>query len=147
MELTNCINFMLYSAQNAVLSYFRERLAQYDVTPIQYSLLKCLSTEDGQTPSQLAHALRLDASSITGLLTRLEKKELVHRVYSTEDRRSVHVHLLPAGAALLVPIDTTIEDANRVMAEGFTEEEFANFKKNLLAVEYNARLHVGTEKK
>ena len=146
MELASCINFLLYSAQNAVLGYFRERLAQYDVTPIQYALLKCLSTEDGQTPSQLAQALRLDASSITGLLTRLEKKELVQRVYSTEDRRSVHVHLLPAGSTLLVPINETIEDANVAMAEGFSEEEFNNLKEYLLAVERNARTHLAEKK-
>lgn len=147
MELANCINFLLYSAQNAVLSYFRERLAQYDVTPIQYSLLKCLSVEDGQTPSQLAQALRLDASSITGLLTRLEKKDLVQRVYSTEDRRSVHVHLLDAGRELLIPINETIEDANVAMAEGFSEEEFTRFKESLLAVEHNARRHISADKK
>ena len=146
MELTSCINFMLYSAQNAVLGYFRERLAQYDVTPIQYALLKCLSTDDGQTPSQLAQALRLDASSITGLLTRLEKKELVQRVYSTEDRRSVHVHLLDAGRALLVPINETIEDANVAMAEGFSEEEFNKLKEYLLAVEHNARVQLAEKK-
>lgn len=48
MELSSCINFILYCTQNAVLNYFRERLSQYDVTPIQYSVLKCLSTEDGK---------------------------------------------------------------------------------------------------
>ena len=74
MELSSCINFILYCTQNAVLNYFRERLSQYDVTPIQYSVLKCLSTEDGQTPTQLAQSLRLDASSVTGLLARLERR-------------------------------------------------------------------------
>lgn len=139
MELGNCINFMLYSAQNAVLNYFRDRLSEYDVTPIQYSLLKCLSAEDKQTPSQLAQTLRLDASSVTGLLARLEKKELVLRVYSKEDRRSVHVHLLPAGVALLDPIDKTIEDANRVISSGFSEKDYALFQSQLLAIEHNAR--------
>lgn len=147
MELSSCINFILYCTQNAVLNYFRERLSQYDVTPIQYSVLKCLSTEDGQTPTQLAQSLRLDASSVTGLLARLEKKDLVSRVYSKEDRRNVHVHLLPAGTALLGPIDETIEDANREISSGFTEEDYALFKSQLLKIEYNARSNLRDERK
>ena len=145
MELSSCINFMLYCAQNAVLNYFRDRLSQYDVTPIQYSMLKCLSVEDGQTPTQLAQSLRLDASSVTGLLARLEKKELIIRTYSKEDRRSVHIHLLPAGAELLGPIDRTIEDANRKISAGFSEEEFAHFKNQLIRIEYNARNNLRDE--
>lgn len=117
------------------------------MTPIQYSVLKCLSTEDGQTPTQLAQSLRLDASSVTGLLARLEKKDLVSRVYSKEDRRNVHVHLLPAGTALLGPIDETIEDANREISSGFTEEDYALFKSQLLRIEYNARSNLRDERK
>ncbi len=106
MQLQECINFKLTSTQNVVFNYFRGKLAVLDVTPIQYALLKCLWTEDMQTPSQLAQTLRLDASSITGILDRLEKKTLVERVYSRQDRRSVQVHLLESGAALQKPIAT-----------------------------------------
>ena len=69
------------------------------------------------------------------------------RVYSKEDRRNVHVHLLPAGTALLGPIDETIEDANREISSGFTEEDYALFKSQLLRIEYNARSNLRDERK
>ena len=139
MELQDCINFKLTSAQNVVFNYFKGKLAPLDVTPIQYALLKCLWTEDLQTPSQLAQTLHLDASSITGLLDRLEKKELIERVYSRQDRRSVQVHLLESGAALQKPIETIIEESNREVLSGIDPEDYRRFRGLLETMENNAR--------
>ena len=139
MELQDCINFKLTSAQNVVFNYFKGKLAPLDVTPIQYALLKCLWTEDLQTPSQLAQTLRLDASSITGILARLEKKELVERIYSRQDRRSVQVHLLESGAALQKPIEAVIEEANREVLSGIDPEDYRRFRTLLETMENNAR--------
>lgn len=139
MELQDCINFKLTSAQNVVFNYFKGRLAPLDVTPIQYALLKCLWTEDLQTPSQLAQTLHLDASSITGILARLEKKELVERIYSRQDRRSVQVHLLESGAALQKPIEAVIEESNREVLAGIDPEDYRRFRTLLETMENNAR--------
>ena len=82
MDIHSCINFILSNTQNAVNNYFKRELQEYDITPSQYALLQCLCTQDGLTPSQLAQELRLDTSSITGILSRLEKKGLIDRVYN-----------------------------------------------------------------
>ena len=84
MDIHSCINFILSNTQNAVNNYFKRELQEYDITPSQYALLQCLCTQDGLTPSQLAQELRLDTSSITGILSRLEKKGLIDRVYNQE---------------------------------------------------------------
>lgn len=139
MDLQDCINFRLTGAQNVVFNYFKGKLAPLDVTPIQYALLKCLWTEDLQTPSQLAQTLHLDASSITGILDRLEKKGLVERVYSRQDRRSVQVHLLENGAALQKPIEDVIEEANREVLSGIGQEDYRRFRGLLETMEHNAR--------
>ena len=64
MELYDCINFILNRVQNSVNSHFKAKLQPFGVTPIQYSLLKCLWTQDMQMPSQLAQTLQVDASKI-----------------------------------------------------------------------------------
>ena len=139
VELQECINFELISVQNAVFNYFKGKLAPLDVTPIQYALLKCLWTEDLQTPTQLAQTLRLDTSSITGILARLEKKELIERVYNRQDRRSIHVHLLESGAALQKPIETIIEESNREITAGIAPEDYRKFRQLLDVIESNAK--------
>ena len=142
MELMNeCINFELSSVQNAVLNYFKAKLAPYNVTPIQYALLKCLWTEDLQTPTQLAQTLHLDTSSVTGLLARLEKKNLIERIYSQQDRRSVQVHLLKSGAELRQPVESVVQDANNEITGGIDPQEYELFRRLLRVIEENAKSH------
>ncbi|WP_298018953.1 MarR family winged helix-turn-helix transcriptional regulator [uncultured Dysosmobacter sp.] len=139
MELNECINFQLNNVHNAVFSYFKTMLAPYDVTPIQYALLKCLWTEDMQPPTQIAQTLQLDTSTVSGHLDRLEKKGLIERVYNAQDRRSIHVHLLESGAALQRPIEDTILKANQEITTGIIPEDLAVFKKQLKIIESNAK--------
>ena len=137
MEINNCINFILSNAQNAVYNYFKKRLSDYDITPSQYALLQCLYAQDGLTPSQLAQALRLDTSSITGILGRLEKKALIERVYSQEDRRIVRIFLREEGKALWAQVDRVIEDANAKITAGLDEDHYAQFLSSLSLIEHN----------
>lgn len=139
MELYECINFELTSVQNAVYNYFKTKLLPFDVTPVQYALLKCLWTEDMRTPTQLAQSLRLDSSSITGILARLEKKELVERIYSLQDRRSISVHLLEGGAALQKPIEKAILEANKKITAGLDPAAYHQFREQLHLIERNAK--------
>ena len=129
MELYECINFLLETTRNSVHAYFKGKLAPFDVTPIQYALLKCLWKTDMQTPSQLAQTLKIDASTTTGVVERLERKNLVERVYSKTDRRSVHVCLTASGAALQKGVEAAILEANKEVLSDFSDEEAILFKK------------------
>ena len=137
METRDCINFILSNTQNAVYSYFKKRLQEFDITPSQYSLLSCLRSQDGQTPSQLAQAMKLDTSSITGILGRTEKKDLIGRSYSQEDRRSVSIHLREEGRALLEQVDQVIEEANAKITRGFDPMHYEQFLTYLSMIENN----------
>lgn len=139
MELYDCINFVLNSTQNAVHAYFREKLQPFGVTPIQYSLLKCLWEEDTQTPTQLAQTLQVDSSTVTGLLERLEKKQLIIRRYSQEDRRSVYVCLEDEGRKLQDGIEEAIREANVAITAGMTDSEVKHLKKQCELMKENAR--------
>ena len=131
MKLTECINFVLSNTKNAVFLYFKKELQQFDITPIQYSLLACLWQEDQQTPSQLAQELCLDTSTVTGLLARLESKELLVRTFCQEDRRRIIVCLTEAGRALQSPIEALIERANAQVTAGLSPQEVETLKGHL----------------
>lgn len=56
---------------------------------------------DGPRPiGELAAAVCLSKATVTGIIDRLEKKELVHRDRSTTDRRKVLLSLTEKGATL-----------------------------------------------
>ena len=142
MEVTNCINFILTNTQNAVGNYFKHRLAEYDLTPGQYNMLRILHSADAMTPSQLAVEMHLDTSSITGMLGRLEAKGLIERTYNPDDRRSVSVSLNESAKVLWNRLDSVIEDANRVVLDGILPSDYALLADQLRKIEENAKNNI-----
>lgn len=134
MKLDECINFMLTRVQNTVFNYFKDKLAKFDVTPVQYAILKCLWDHGDQSPSQLSHALYLDSSTITGILARMERKDLIERVHSDKDRRAVNIHILPAGKKLQKGIEQAISEANAEVLNGIDPGDFADVKDSLMQI-------------
>ena len=53
--------------------------------------------KEGIPVNELAHELNCNASNITGLIDRMQEKDLVFREHSREDRRVWKVKLTPAG--------------------------------------------------
>ncbi len=76
------------------------RVAEHDLSLIQTRLLGVLRDRQ-PTMNALARLLDLDKSSVTGLVDRAERRGLVVRVPSTQDRRSFTVSLTPEGRSLV----------------------------------------------
>lgn len=127
MELNECINFLLTRTQQVVFQKFKTSLAEYDVTPVQYGVLKCLWSRDGQNPSQIAGSLYLDSSTITGILDRMENKGLIKRIADPSDRRSLRVVLTEQGMELKEPVIRIIEEENKKVLSSLKEDERIKF--------------------
>ncbi|MDL2294151.1 MarR family transcriptional regulator [Ruminococcaceae bacterium OttesenSCG-928-D13] len=125
MELDECINFSLTRAQNSVFNYFKNKLSPLDVTPVQYAVLKCLWDNGDQLPTQISQAICLESSTVTGILSRMEKKDLIERVHSETDRRAVNIRIKPAGVALRPAIETAIKEANEEVMRGMGTGDMA----------------------
>lgn len=128
MQLNQCINFLLNKTQNAVLIHFRSKLDEYNVTPVQYSVLKCLWDEDMRSPKQISQEISLDASTVTGILDRLENKNLVKRMPSITDRRTLIITLTEEGRALQADIDRVILEANHDVLADLSADEQSTLK-------------------
>jgi len=137
MEVTQCINFLLTRAQHAVLSYFRSRLDEYDVTPVQYGILSCLWCKDGQTATEIAQRICLDGSTITGILDRMENKGLLERQSDPNDRRAIRVVLSDKGRQLEKPLGEVVKASNQRVLDIFTKEEQELFVESLKRVADN----------
>ncbi|GGN04589.1 MarR family winged helix-turn-helix transcriptional regulator [Streptomyces fuscichromogenes] len=73
--------------------------AEHGLSVVQLRLLGVLRD---RTPGmqELAHHLGLDKSSMTGLVDRAERRDLVRRTPAAHDRRSFLVSITPAGQQL-----------------------------------------------
>lgn len=106
LRLEQQVCFALYAASRASTSAYRHALASVGLTYPQYLALLALWEEDGLTVRQLGDRLLLDSGTLSPLLARLENAGLVARSRSTEDGRSVHVHLTEAGVRLRARAET-----------------------------------------
>ena len=131
MELNQCINYLLTTSQHRVFQEVSKRLEPFDVTPVQYGVLYCLWKVDKTTPKEIAAELKLENSTISGILDRMEKKDLLKRQVSIEDRRYIEVVLTEKGAALEKPVLDTIDTANIDILADIPDEEQQILKKNL----------------
>ena len=134
MKIEECINYLLTQAQIKVNQIFKENLSIYDITPAQYVLLYHFWHEDGLSPSKLSTLSGIDASTITGLLTRMEKKDFIKRKHSEEDRRGVNVFLTLKGKGLEESICQVIEISNQEILAHLKPKEGAAFKASLKSI-------------
>ncbi|MBF9003507.1 MarR family winged helix-turn-helix transcriptional regulator [Vibrio nitrifigilis] len=98
--LENQLCFPLYSAANAVVRSYRPLLDKLDLTYAQYLVMMVLWQSNGISVKTLGEKLHLDSGTLTPLLKRLEKKELVERRRSQIDERVRELYLTDAGIAL-----------------------------------------------
>ncbi len=99
------------------------RLHDIDLTKEQFILLMKLHGQDGRPQHTLAFITDRDKTSLTRLITTLEKKGLVKRSVSKEDKRSNLVFLTEQGRLLVMrTIPLGWEALNKVQ-EGISEEE------------------------
>ncbi|NBC72400.1 MarR family transcriptional regulator [Paenibacillus sacheonensis] len=95
---------------------------EHDLSIIQTRLLGIVRDRE---PSmlQLAQHLKLDKSSITGLVDRAERRGLVERIASTSDKRGFNVRITSAGLQLVQAGGAEIERQLHAAVEVLTEPE------------------------
>lgn len=80
-----------------------------DVNPAQLSVLAALDGTEAMTPTQLAAAVLLEKSTLTPLLERLEKAELLLRARDPKDKRVHRLYITRKGRKRRREVDAVIE--------------------------------------
>jgi len=105
-------------------------LAPIGLTARQALILLSCDLEEDSTAAELAALYGLEASSITRLVDRLEKKRLIERTRSRSDRRKAMLALTRRGKAVLQRAVKIAGPIATATWKGVTEEE----RKNLIAI-------------
>src|SRR6187200_3163324 len=83
----------LYTASRAVTGYYRDLLAELELTYPQYLVMRLL-WQRGATPVQdIGALLALDYGTLSPRLKRLEARGLIRRERRSDDERSVEITL------------------------------------------------------
>ena len=98
-----------------------------DLTPVQFAALATLRDNPGLDQATLAGLIAYDRVTIGGVVSRLEKRGLLVRTTSDQDRRSRSLKLTTQGAALLDDLEGAVLRAQDLMLGGLTPGEKAIF--------------------
>jgi MarR family transcriptional regulator, organic hydroperoxide resistance regulator len=99
-DLDSHLCFALYAANNHMTHLFAPFLRKLGITYPQYLVLVVLWKHGPQGVGDLVAKLRIDLSTLSPMLKRMESKELITRRRLATDERRVHVDLTSKGVAL-----------------------------------------------
>jgi DNA-binding MarR family transcriptional regulator len=79
-------------------------LGRVDLTLPQYSLLCQLMLLGTVSMSEISSRLEITKPAVTNLVDRLEKKKFLRRAPDAQDRRVIHLEILPKGEKVIAEI-------------------------------------------
>lgn len=98
IKISDLICFAIYSASTAMNRAYQPYLSKLGLTYPQYITLSALWHRDGVTVGTLCRSLKMETNTMTPILQRLEKQELITRERGREDERQVIVRLTAEGS-------------------------------------------------
>ena len=87
----------LLRARELTMGYFRPMLNEHGLTEQQWRVIRVLQEYGELEFHKLSRIALIQPPSLTGILTRLERADLVRRTRSRSDQRRLHLSLTPAG--------------------------------------------------
>ena len=145
IEKSESLDFLLAQvckAHRARMFTLFEELGLYHGQP---PMLFALWDQDGQTHTELAGRLHIQASTVTKMVQRMEKTGFVERRNDPDDQRVSRVYLTPAGYAVREDVNRIWRQLEDETFDGFTLEEQVLLRRFFLQMRENL-FRVGGEK-
>lgn len=108
--LESLLGYNARRAALAVIEVFLEKMAPYDLRPVDFSVLSLVRHNPGITSRQLCAVLGILPPNLVGMVHALERRALIERRPHPRDRRAMGLHLTPGG-------ETFVAEAERTAAE------------------------------
>jgi len=128
---------VLFRTKNTVESAIINDLKRFDVNINTFAVLEQLYHKGSSKINEICEKLLIPNSSMTYLIDQLEKKQLVERQFSKEDRRSIYVDLTEKGRKLIESIFPEHEKLAKELFKVLTDEERINLLELLKKVSFS----------
>lgn len=102
--------YLFYITSKEVVNRFNRYLKQYDISFPNYIVLLYIENDKNIYIKTLCDELYLDSGTISPIIKRLEKKDLINRIRTEEDECRVKVRLTEKGLKLKEEFSKISED-------------------------------------
>ena len=137
----DCPYYLITRAALAMTSMLKRGFAVANiggVKPAYLGVLWCLLREEGVKMNELGRCAGLEPSTMTGLLDRMERDNLVERRADPTDRRAQLIWLTPQGKSAKNVILQVVNDTLDTALRGIPEKDMEQTKSILRTILSNA---------
>ncbi|MCI3922964.1 MarR family transcriptional regulator [Paenibacillus sp. TRM 82003] len=124
------IGYLLNKSANLLKWELGTRLEPFDLTVPQWALLRDLYAQEAMseserrvTPAHVAERLHADRPTVSGIVDRLSKKDLLRAEPNPADRRSVLLRLTDEARALMPRLYDSSRESLDASLEGLSPEQ------------------------
>ena len=129
--LDRSLGYLLTRAARTMKRTLDAKLAKWNLTATQFTVLSRLWEEDGISFTELGERLDFDNPTLTGIIDRMERDGLVERQRDGQDRRVIRVHVTAKGISLRDEIGLYAADVDSAALDGLTESQKKQLLENL----------------
>jgi DNA-binding MarR family transcriptional regulator len=115
-DLSRLLGYRIRRAQLWVFKDVSRRLATFDISPAQFSVLSVIDANPGVNQLAIAQLLSIERAGLGRLVDHLERRGLVQRSPSAINRRYYVLYLTKAGNALLGRMRPAIAESEMTLA-------------------------------
>jgi DNA-binding MarR family transcriptional regulator len=108
--LETLLGYNARRAALAVIAQFLERMAVYDLKPVEFSVMSVIVHNPGVTSRQLCAALNILPPNLVGLVQSLEARSLIERLPHPHDGRAMGLHPTEQGQELMLKAEATASE-------------------------------------
>jgi DNA-binding MarR family transcriptional regulator len=133
----DCLYYLISRASLVATSMLKQEFAAAGVSgvrPAYLGVLLSLWKEDGPQAAELGRRAGLEPSSMTGLLDRMERDELIRREADPNDRRAQRIHLTRAGKRAEKPVVRIVDAMLAKLTGGIAKTKLDTTKTTLQRV-------------
>jgi len=130
--LENQVCFPIYSVSRLLTKAYKPYLDELGLTYPQYLVLMVLWENDDLSVNQITEKLLLNTNTLSPLLKRIEKMQLIERSRCKKDERIVIIKLTPNGKTLKIKALTIPEKlSSDILSDRIQMEDMLHLKDTL----------------
>jgi DNA-binding MarR family transcriptional regulator len=134
LYLETLLGYNTRRAALSIISRFVERMAEFELRPVDFSVLSLIGHNPDITSRELCQTLNVLPPNMVVFLKDFEKRELIVRKPHPTDGRAIGLSLSKKGKALMDKAEVAAYESDRLSAAKLTETEFKTLTKLLKKV-------------
>jgi DNA-binding MarR family transcriptional regulator len=116
--------YLIKRAEIEVTSRMAVTLEDFDITPIQFTVLYFVDYDKGDLSSaQLSRRFSMTPQSMNELVAVLERKKLLKKEADPSHKRILHLRLTAKGKKLLADCNAALDTMEEILLKGLSDKE------------------------